>query len=243
MTNRPSITIAFSLTLCLALGLAGSASAAEDLTIVSRVTAAKSEPTTSTQYLTPDKMRVSNGQMDTIVDLGSGKLILIDHDKKRYSETTFEEMRQYFDQMEEMLESTPMMAQMMGKVSDVQVEKTSETRQVAGYECTKHELSMGDNFRQTVWVTDELEFPVEYYEASKALFAMMGPMAARFEKMMDEVKAIGGFALATDSDITIMGRDASSSSEAIEVKKGAIPDDVFAPPADYKQTKKSPFAG
>jgi hypothetical protein len=128
-------------------------------------------------------------------------------------------------------------------VSDVQVTKTSETRQVAGYECTKYELSMGDNFRQTVWVTDDLEFPVEYYEASKALFAVMGPMAARFEKMMDEMKSIGGFALATDSKIQVMGRDASSSSEAIEVKKGPIPDDVFAPPADYKQTKKSPFGG
>lgn len=90
-------------------------------------------------------------------------------------------------------------------------------------------------------MTDELDFPIEYYDASKALFAMMGPMATRFEKMLHEMKKIGGFPLATDTHIKIMGRDASSTSEVVEIKKGPIGADVFEPPAGYKKSKKSPF--
>lgn len=214
--------------------------AAEDLTLVSKVTAAVGGPSTSTQYISANKIRMNSGDGDTIVDLEAGTLVLIDHQKKTYSQSTFEEMGQYFSQMAEMVNANPMMAQMMGKVTEVEVTKTSDTREIVGYTCTKYILAMGDSFQQTLWVTPELKVPVEYFEASKAMYAMMGPMAARFEKMLESMKKIGGFSLATSVNLKFMGKDASSTSEVIEVRKGAIPDDVFAVPAGYKK-KKSPF--
>jgi hypothetical protein len=213
------------------------AAAAGDLTIVSKVTAAKGEPTTSTHYITPERMRMSNGVTDTIVDLAAGKLVAIDHKKKSYYETTFEEMQKFFAQFDEMLASNPMMESMMGKVADVQVEKTAETREILGYTCTKHVLSMGEKFKEILWITPDLKMPGTYYDASKMSYAMMGPMAGRFEKMIDEMKKIDGFPLATDVDMKMMGIDASSRSEVIEISKGDIPNDTFAVPAGYKKTK------
>lgn len=213
------------------------AAAAGDLTIVSKVTAAKGEATTSTTYITPERMRMSDGVNDTIVDLAAGKLVAIDHKKKSYYETTFEEMQKYFAQLNEMLTSNPMMESMMGKVADVQVQKTAETREILGYTCTKHVLSMGEKFKEILWVTPDLKMPVTYYDASKMSYAMMGPMAGRFEKMLDEMKKIDGFPLATDVDMKMMGMDASSRSEVIEISKADISNDTFAVPAGYKKTK------
>ncbi len=222
------------------IGLVAQLSAAGDLTLVSKVTSAMGGPATSTQYLAEGRMRMSGGGDDTIVNMKAGTLVIIDHKKKTYSETTFDEMREHFAEMAEMVNSNPMMSQMMGKVSEVEVKKTSETREILGYNCTKYILNMGDNFQQILWVTPELKIPIEYYEASKAMYAMMGPMATRFEKMLDSMKKIEGFSLATEVKMQVMGRDASSSSEVVEVKEGAIPDDVFAVPTGYKK-KKSPF--
>jgi hypothetical protein len=224
----------------IAIGMTAHIAAAEDLTIVSKVTSAMGGPSTSTQYITGDKIRMNSGEGDTIVDLESGTLVMIDHKKKKYSKTTFDQMRDHFAQMSEMVEGNPMMAQMMGEVSEVQVTKTSETREILGYTCTKYLLEMDDSFRQTLWVTPELKIPAQYYEASKAMYAMMGPMATRFEKMFDQMKEIDGFSLASSVDMRVMGQDASTSSEVVEVTRGTISDDVFAVPAGYKM-KKSPF--
>jgi len=215
---------------------------AGDLTIVSTVTPAKGAPYTSTQYITAERMRMSDGESDTIVDLAAGKIVQIDHKKKSYFETTFAEMQQHFAQLDEMLAANPMMESMMGKATDVQVDKTAETREIAGYSCTKYVLSMGSSLKESIWVTDELEMPAEYYDASKMLYAMMGPMATRFEKLLDEMKRIDGFALATDLDMKVMGMDASSTSEVTEIRDGSISSDVFAIPSGYKK-KKSPMEG
>jgi hypothetical protein len=229
--------------LMLILVLAAAAAAvADDLTIVSKVTPAKGAPFTSTQYITADKMRMSGDDNDTIVDVSAGKMVQIDHKKKTYYETTFEEMQAYFKQLSEMLAGNPMMGSMMGKVSDVQVDKTGETREILGHSCTKYVLSMGDSFKETLWVAPDLKMPLKYYDAKKMTYAMMGPMATRFEKMLDEMKKIDGFPLATDVDMKVMGMDASSKTEVTEVKEGTISDDVFAIPSGYKQ-KKSPMQG
>ena len=222
--------------------LAVGAAAADDLTIVSKVTPAKGAPHTSTQYITAERMRMSDGDNDTIVDLEAGKIVQIDHKKKSYFETTFAEMQQHFAELAEMLNDNPMMEQMMGKVSEVRVTKTDSTREIAGLSCTDYLISLGESFKETVCVTPDVKMPVEYYDASKMLYAMMGPMATRFEKLLDEMKKLDGFPLMTDLDMKVMGMDASSLSEVTEIREGSVPADAFAIPANYKK-KKSPMEG
>lgn len=216
------------------------AAAAEDLTVVTKVVPPKGQPTTSTQYFSSSKFRTSDGNIDTIVDLESGRIVSIEHKKKSYYETTFEEIRAFFDQLETMLESNPMLEKMFGKVASAQVRDTGEKRTIAGYECRKLVVTMGEKMSFEVWVTSQIKVPMEYYDAQKMLYATMGPMASRFEKMYDELKKIGGFTLATTIDSKVMGMQIHSESEAIEVKKGPLPADAFEVPAGYKK-KKSPY--
>jgi len=228
---------------CATLGLvigAAATVAAGELTIVSKVTPAKGAPYTSTQYIAAERMRMSEGDNDTIVDLEAGTIVQIDHKKKSYYETTFEEMRQHFAELDEMLASNPMMEKMMGAATEVRVEKTSSTREIVGHSCTDYVITFGKAFTETACVTPDLKMPAQYYDASKMLYAMMGPMATRFEKTLDELKKLDGFPLLTDVDMTMMGIDASSTSEVTEIREGSISDDVFAIPAGYKK-KKSPM--
>jgi hypothetical protein len=229
-----------SVMLALAIGVVATAGAGE-LTIVSKVNPAKGAPYTSTQYIAAERMRMWDGDNDTIVDLEAGEIVQIDHKKKTYYETTFEEMQQYFAQLDEMLASNPMMESMMGKATEIQVNKSTTTREIVGHSCTDYVISMGTTFTETACVAPDLKMPVQYYDASKMLYAMMGPMATRFEKLLDELKKLDGFPLATDLQMKMMGIDASSSSEVTEIREGSIPADVFAIPTAYKK-KKSPMA-
>ncbi len=229
-----------SLCLVLLVSLAGLPAAAEDLTIVSSVTTGKGAPMTATQYLATDKMRTSDGHTDTILDVASGRMVQIDHKKKTYWESTLEEMRQQFVELEQMLDENPMMAGMLGGMTTVEVTKGSGAREVAGYTCDQYHLTLGKKFQFEIWAARGLKAPTQYYDAKKMVYATMGPMASRFDKMYEEMKKINGFPLYTKVDTRMIGMKIQSVSEATEVRQGPIPADVFEPPAGYKK-KKSPY--
>ena len=229
---------------CLLLALAvappgGGVAQAEDLTIVSRVTPPKGSPTTSTQYVSEARVRTSDGASDTIIDVATGQLTVIEHKRKKYYETSLEEIRAHFAELEALLEENPFIGEIFGAAA-LSVEKGEELRQVAGYSCRRYDLRFGPNFRFEVWATPDLEVPLEYYDAQKLAYAEIGPFAGRFEQMFEEMKKIDGVVLATIVETRIAGLRMRSESEATEVKKGPIAAEVFAPPAGYKE-KKSPY--
>lgn len=226
--------------LVVALTAALSPIAAEDLTVVSKVTTSKAPPTTSTQYFSAGRLRTSDGRLDTIFDIASGKMIHIDHKKKVYYESSLEEMRAALAEVEEMLSSNPMIEKMLGAAAEVEVRKGSETGNYAGYACQQYFMTLGANMEFELCTASGLGLPSEYYDARKMAYAAMGPMANRFEQMFDEMKKLDGFPLMTKIDTKIMGMNTNSVTEATEVRKGPIPAGTFEPPAGYKK-KKSPY--
>jgi hypothetical protein len=214
---------------------------AEDLTIVSSVTTGKGAPVTATQYITADKLRTSDGRLDTIFDIASGRMVHVDHKKKTYWETSLEELRRQFAELEKMLDENPMMASLIGGVAAaVEVEKGSGTREVAGYVCDQYLMSIGQSFQFEIWAARGLQAPAQYYDAQKMAYAAMGPMASRFDKLYDEMKELDGVPLYTKVDTGVMGMKIKTVTEATEVRKGPIPAGTFDPPAGYKK-KKSPY--
>lgn len=215
---------------------------AEDLTVVSKVTLGGGAPTTSTQYVGAEKIRTSDGENDTIVDVVGGRFTVVNHKKKEYYEFTREEMAAGMAQLEQQM-SGPMgavMEKMMGgKIGEVDVQKGA-SRKVAGYDCTAYTFSLGQNLRYEICATPALQLPAAYYDALKGPYAMMGPMAKRFEKVFDEMKKIKGYPLAMNSTINLMALKMQVQSEATEVRKGAIPASAFQVPAGYKK-KQAPF--
>jgi hypothetical protein len=234
MAPSRRLALAFSIATLAAFSLA-----AEDLTIVSKVTMGDHSGT-STQYMTSTKSRSTDGQSDSIVDFPTGKLTFIDHKAKTYSETTLEEMAAYMDKLERDLKGNPMLASMFGGLDAVSVTKGKGSRKVAGYDCDEYTMKMSESFVFDVCAAKGLQPPPQYYEGRKLSYAAMGPMGKRFSKMFDEMKKIKGYPVALDMDVDMGMVKMTTTSEATEIKKGAIPASTFDIPSGYAK-KPSPF--
>ena len=229
--------------LALPLAAAAAAAGAEDLTIVSTVSSGKGAPVTATQYISGSgRVRTSNPEADTIFDAGTGRVAIVNHRKKEYFEFTRDEMAAAMAGFEQQMQQAgPMMEKMMGgAVGDVSVKKTGTSRKVAGYDCDEYTVSMGEGLRYDICAAPALQPPATYYDALKSPFAVMGPVARRFEKTFDEMKKIKGFPISMTTSIKVMMVNSQMKSEATEIKKGPIPESAFAVPAGYKK-KDSPF--
>jgi hypothetical protein len=62
-------------------------------------------------------------------------------------------------------------------------------------------------------------------------------MMQGMDKMFKKMAEIQGISLMHHTTMSMMGRKTDTSSEATEVKKGAIPAEAFAIPAGYKQVE------
>lgn len=222
---------------CALLFFAGPLSG-DDLTILSTVTAGDSV-TDSTQYLTSEYARSHSGQSDSIVHFPTGKMTMIDHKKKEYWESSLDEMTAYWKKLTRDMKGTPMEA-MFGFGEDVEVEKLPGKRKIAGYDCQRYSLSLGDVLEVDLWASTSLEPPARYFDGRKISAAAMGPMGQLFEKMYDELKKIKGFPLSTAVILRTPVSRTQTLEEAVEVKKGSIPASTFQVPSGYKK-KKSPF--
>jgi hypothetical protein len=214
----------------------------EDLTIVSTVNTPRGTTRTQMQYLSGSRLRMSGEERDTIVDLGSGKITLLDNRRKQYSETTLVELRAFLDQMDAAMAGRPLFDRAVGATASVAVEKGTSGRKVAGYDTEQHTLTMGESMRMEVWTTTALDPPAHYFDARKVLYATMGPMGRRFDRLYDEMKKIRGFPLATALDYRMRVTRRQVSTEATEVRKGPIPESTFVAPADYMKIESS-FGG
>ena len=226
----------------LALGALPALAAAEEMTVVSRMTVGNGAPSTSTQYIGTERIRTSDGENDVIVEVGTGRLTVINHKKKEYYEIERAQMLAAMQKFEAQMSGPAgaMIEKMMGgKVGDVAVQKGA-SRKVAGYDCTTYTFSMGENMRYETCMTQGLQLPSAYYDALRSPYAMMGPMGKRFEKVFDEMQKVKGFPVAMSSTVSMMGKNMSMSSETTEVRRGAIPATAFQVPAGYKK-KETPF--
>ena len=234
------IAAALAAVLTIAGGSRPAAAAVEDLTIVSTVTTPRGTTKTQTQYLTADRMRTWDADRDTIVDFATGKVVLLDDRRKEYSETSLVELRAFLDQMEAAMAGRPVFDRAVGATASVSVEKGTDDRAVAGHRTEQHILTMGDAMRYEVWTAKDLEPPARYFEARKVLYATIGPMGRRFDRILDEMQKLKGLPLATSVDYRMRMTRRQIRVEATEVRKGPIPGSTFAPPADYKRVD-SPF--
>jgi len=223
--------------------------AAEDLTVVSRESNSRGGGT-STLYITATKIRISDPRHDTIFDGASGKMAVIDSQKKEYWESSAEEREAGFRQMEEQMKKMqdqlanlpPAVREKMAGATgaSITVQKGTGTKKIAGYDCEQYLISMGETIKIEKWVTQDLQMPLTLFDAEKAKFAG-NPMLKNFARLAEEMKKIKGFPLGETTTIKgLPGVGGETSREATEVKKGPIDPSVFAIPAGYTKVE-SPF--
>lgn len=234
------------------------AAAAEDLTITYKVTGRGDTASTATQYYSASKIRMSDGERDTIIDLGAGRIVSIDHKKKEYSEVMVAEieamMKQATAQMDEAMKNVPpamrdQMAKMMGgeaggAASSISVTKGG-SRTLAGYACQEYTIAIGESVKNETCNTTALQPPFDPAQFRK-MWSFSNPAfmnaAKNAAKMTEQLQQIQGLPLAEKSSVSVMGRNMTTIKEATEVKKGAIPASAFLVPAGFKKVD-SPMKG
>ena len=245
-------------TLVLSL-LVVSSALADDLTITSRITRDGGEPQTVTSYLASDHVRMVQPDAEVILDGKTGAMTVLDERKKTYYVVTKKDLDEMSASMEKQMNSPEMqqaqeqmknlppemqkrMEAMMGGAMKTEVVKTGKSRTIAGYRCDEYSVTMGSMSTSLQCLTTELKFPASSYDtfrsytdSLKSMMAAFGPMAKGMGQMQQEMKKLKGFALASTSTTTVMGRSSTSTSEVTSIKSGPIPASAWEIPAGYKQ--------
>ena len=225
----------------LALSAFALSASAEDLTITFK----SSDGATSTQYFSKDRIRMNSDRSDTILEFASGKIVNIDNRKKEYSEMTIAEideaMKAMSAQMEQAMANVPpqmreKMAGMMGGAGAEATVTKGATKTIAGYPCQTWTIAMGTTMTQETCNSTALTPPFDPTNFQK-LSRISIPMMQGMDKMFKKMAEIQGISLMHHTTMNMMGRKTDTSSEATEIKKGAIPAEAFAIPAGYKQVE------
>jgi hypothetical protein len=241
----------------LALSFAAAA-AADDVTITYNLTENGQPKGTATQYVSSERLRMSNPDHDMIVEYGSGRLVSIDHKKKEYWETTRDEMNAQMQQMNARMEAQQkdmqakmkdmppalrdkMSAIMGGMAAQVQVTPGTGTKKIAGYDTKPYTITIGEMMKQETWNTEGIAFPTPAIDARNSLMTLSNPMMKGASQLVEKMKQVKGVPLSETTTVKILTKTVISTREATVVKTGPIAASVFALPEGYKKVE-SPLA-
>lgn len=228
----------FTLKCAALLVLSTAAMLAGDLTIT-MMGKGKFNDGPQTHYWSAKHMRINNpgSRQDTLVDYVNGVNYTIDHKKKVIQKTSWDDLEAAVEGMAKQFKDMPpqILAMMPGGGGgEVSVEDLGKDV-VAGRTCRKWNITMGKMVIETS-NDPSLRPPVPAVSYTrflrlKNLMGAMGPAAMNMKKLGEEMAKIQGMALKTRTVMPMVGE---MTTEATEVKEGAIPESVFALPADYK---------
>jgi len=247
--------------LCAALALLAAPALADDLTVVSKVTRDGADVGTSTSYVSADHARISQPDgNDVIIDLKAGQMTVIDNRKKEYFVITRQDMEQMKARLQQMMNSPEMQraqeqmknlppdvqkrmqGMMGGMASSFDVKKTGTTKKVAGYTCEEWAVTMGQFSKTLQCVSTEVPVPVQAWESyrewsdsMRGMMAAMGPMGKSLGDLQSKFAQMRGFPLSVSTSTNVMGHSSSSTSEVVEIKRGAIPASAWEVPAGLRK--------
>jgi len=211
-------------------------------------------PMVSKTIIMPKMMKYISGQDNDfmVMRMDKEKLYQIDTKEKSYWEMTFAEfeatmkkasakMDKQMVEMEEHMKNLPeeqrkMMEQMMGgkmgkKGPEAKVTKTSETKKIGGYTCTKYIVKEGERVLVTVWTTKDVKAFDAIRKDYEAFSQRMVSMNPGFMKgLTDAMFKIEGFPMETDFG--------QMKSTVTKVEQRSFSESEFTVPAGY--TKKEP---
>ena len=243
-------TSAIVLSVLFLAAAAAVASSSDDLTIVSRHTNNGKPAGTSTDYLSSDHVRMGSGSGDeTIVDLKTHVMMMLDSKEKTYYTMTKKDMEEFAVKMKEKMNS-PEMKQAMGAMKAmtagtsgaVNVKKTGATRKIAGFGCEEWAITMGPSYTIKECLAKDLQYPVQAFEAyrdfsesMKSMSSAFAPKAKSGVELGEKLKSLKGYPVATSALIDVAGMKMTVDEEVTEVRRGSIPASIWQVPAGYKK--------
>lgn len=189
----------------------------------------------------------------TLVDFGSDKMTMINHERKEYSEIELvkfvAQMNQQMEMMKKQLEQLPpeqKKKKMMGAMFEdlpVTFVASKETQKISGLNTTKYVVTRGGKDVGEVWLTKEVdlgELGGHLEKLSKSMQSAMGGMGGSMAMAFPEGMTKGkGYPVKTVSSKEMMGQKVTTTSEITKIERQAVPAEKFKVPAGYKKVDMS----
>ena len=213
----------FLTALCLVLATAAMA----DVKIVQKVKTGPmmgqpAKDTTVTMYIKGHKARNETGtaKQYQIIDVDSGKVYVVDPDKKQAMVMTTEMMKQ----------SVGMISQMMGGAKPT-VEKPGTTHTYNGFKCEDVRITITGSqmmgFTSVSCVSSSLD--VKEFEPFKDFSQDVAKIFG-----VESKSSVPGFPVHTETKMKMMGQDIDSTTELVSISHDSVDASLFEIPPDYK---------
>ena len=176
------------------------------------------------------KLRMDQGSSSTIVKTDVGKMMLIDHDDKTYTEV---------DLPVDLAALMPpgMAEQMMAMLKfDVTVTASDETKKVGEWNAKRYDLKMTSammSLETVIWASTET--PIDD-EAFFDLFSVVMSLQPGMDSMLEQMREIDGYVVSQEAimSMKMMGETTIGSSDVVKsIEKADAPAGTYEPPAGY----------
>jgi hypothetical protein len=194
----------------------------------------------STLFFNEDSIREkSSSGEEFIIFYKEERLVAIDHNRRSYSETTFQELQERLDRVsrdlaekaEENRNTMEMTRQLLGnRLGEIRLERQGSGEEIAGFATERYLLSMPP-VEMIIWAAPELAVPDLYYDMLK-LHAVPNPLFD-MRRMFEAVKQIDGLSLKTVVKVKVMSVERETTEEVYEVNVGPVPEPVI--PSEYQK--------
>ncbi len=203
-------------------------------------------------WITTKGIRTDSPKGSMIILIDEKKMIMIDHEKKTYTEMPMNmgqmmskaAKEEGMDDKEAEQAGEANQAMMQGMMQgmmkmEVTVQPTAETKKINNWNCKKYNLAMNTfmgPMNTEIWASEDLKIDKDLYaKYTTALMSMMPGMQSGMGNMMREMEKIKGVQVRSIAKHEMMGQTISSSTELIEFKDGTAPANLFKIPAGYKK--------
>lgn len=178
-------------------------------------------------YYKPDRARMeAPGGAISIIRLDKGVMWIVNDAEKTYIEMNAEQMSA--------------LTAIMGEIKEPEVEKTSETKKIGKYNCTKIIVKMemmGSKTETEIWGTKDIKpDPTLLKFNEKMLEVFKGnPSMESSYKMMQKVYDMEFYPVQTTTKAKIMGFSSENTTSLKEISTEKLEDSLFEIPDGYEK--------
>jgi len=206
----------------LLLLLAVPAAADTLLTIRSSIEGLKDSPQPGAVkiWIAGDKLRRDEGESSYVLRLDRGKLYIISHPDKTYSELAVP------GDLQKIVSPAAMQLK-------VRVTATKETRKVGSWDARKYKVDIsnpaGLHLDTTIWASKD----VASYQAYNRLAASLAALQPGASDWSRQLETIEGFPVVQEADVTMGGSRFKTREELVSVETQEAPAGAYEIPAGY----------
>jgi len=194
---------------------------------------------TSMVWLGDKKARADQGDSaSVIIDVGKNMIYMIDNNKKTYSEMSLDDLGDIDKMLGDNEEAKQMVKGMMAMMKmEVTVTPSDETQKIGDWDCKKYDVSVNMGMGTSdmvIWATDDVDVDYNMFmEVTNSFKAIM----PGFDKMIEEMKKVEGLPIKTLNTTKMMGSEATSVMEVIEIADKDAPAGTYKVPEGYTKTE------